>query len=146
MTIPIIKLDLIPISIVLQWTDELGASWKDENVLLIGFDDIQSVNEWGKHRQRSHGPAANFWFCLREQETKENGKIGGKPAKIALDKDLFWSVAFFFHEIGTCGIEHWDQDLQVSQRWSCVWWKWSYSAFHFVHLGKDRLINFGAIV
>merc|ERR1719511_263465 len=41
---------------VVEWTDELGASWKDENVLLIGFDDIQSVNEWGEHRQRSHGP------------------------------------------------------------------------------------------
>ena len=93
----------------------MGASWKDENVYLFGFDQIQSANEWGKSRLVSRGPASNFWFCLSEDEASKgkNGKTD-KPGKIALNKDLFWSVAFFFNEVGTCGVEDWDLDLKVN--------------------------------
>ena len=80
---------------------------------LIGFDEIQTANEWYSNRYRSRGPKCNFWFCLREEESKGNGKTGKAP-QIALDKDLFWSVAFFFNEIGSCGVEDWDEDLKVS--------------------------------
>ena len=84
-------------------------------MLLISIDEIQSVNEWGKPRQRSYGPASNYWFCLREEESQTNGRVAGKPGKIVLDKNLFWSVAFFFNEIGTCGVEWWDDELKVSR-------------------------------